>query len=57
MHRHAQLTFQTPTAGAGFTQVGVFAEPEITATSLTANDLFVVFATDGVWEFLESKWT
>jgi len=34
--------------------VGVFAEPEITCTTLTKNDKFLIFATDGVWEFLSS---
>eukprot|EP00516_Mucochytrium_quahogii_P003510 CAMPEP_0203760766 /NCGR_PEP_ID=MMETSP0098-20131031/13992_1 /ASSEMBLY_ACC=CAM_ASM_000208 /TAXON_ID=96639 /ORGANISM=" , Strain NY0313808BC1" /LENGTH=420 /DNA_ID=CAMNT_0050654469 /DNA_START=314 /DNA_END=1573 /DNA_ORIENTATION=- len=35
--------------------VGVFAEPEISVTKLTKEDKFLVFATDGVWEFLQSK--
>lgn len=34
--------------------VGVFAEPEISATKLTPDDKFLIFATDGVWEFLSS---
>lgn len=35
--------------------VGVFAEPEITVTELTKDDKFLIFATDGVWEFMSSS--
>ncbi|GBG26779.1 Protein phosphatase, putative [Hondaea fermentalgiana] len=35
--------------------VGVYAEPEVTVTELTKDDKFLIFATDGVWEFLSSS--
>ena len=35
--------------------VGVFAEPEITETVLGAEDRFLIFASDGVWEFITSQ--
>lgn len=34
--------------------VGVWAEPEISTTKLTAQDKFLILATDGVWEFMSS---
>jgi len=35
--------------------VGVTAEPEIFCRKLSGNDEFIVVASDGVWEFLETK--
>lgn len=35
--------------------VGVFAIPEISQVDLSADDKFIVLASDGVWEFLESQ--
>ena len=35
--------------------VGVTAEPELMDTSLKTEDAFLVIASDGVWEFLESQ--
>jgi serine/threonine protein phosphatase PrpC len=35
--------------------VGVFAQPELTEVYLSPNDLFVIFATDGVWELISSQ--
>ena len=33
----------------------MFAEPEITCTDLCKDDLFIVLATDGIWEFMSSQ--
>lgn len=35
--------------------VGVFAEPELTEVQLGSNDKFLIWATDGVWEFISSQ--
>lgn len=35
--------------------VGVFAEPELSDVELCAADLFIIWATDGVWEFISSQ--
>lgn len=35
--------------------VGVIATPEIMEWKLTENDKFVVLASDGLWEFIESE--
>lgn len=35
--------------------VGVFAEPELSEVYLGANDRFVIWASDGVWEFISSQ--
>ncbi len=35
--------------------VGVFAEPELAEVALGKNDKFIVWATDGVWEFISSE--
>lgn len=35
--------------------VGVIAEPVVTFHSVTKDDEFVIFATDGVWEFVSSQ--
>jgi len=35
-------------------RIGVTAEPEVTTHKLTADDAFLVIASDGVWEFLAS---
>lgn len=35
--------------------VGVTSEPEIKEHTITENDLFVVWASDGVWEFVSNK--
>lgn len=35
-------------------QVGVIAEPVVTSQELDPNDEFMILATDGVWEFLDS---
>ena len=36
-------------------QVGVIAEPVVSSHEVTKDDEFVIFATDGVWEFLSSE--
>jgi serine/threonine protein phosphatase PrpC len=35
--------------------VGVLAEPEITEWKFTNEDKFLILASDGVWEFIESE--
>ena len=35
--------------------VGVVAEPEITVSSLSSEDKFLIIATDGVWEFISNQ--
>lgn len=35
--------------------VGVFAEPELSKVTLTHNHRFVIWASDGVWEFISSQ--
>jgi len=35
-------------------QVGIISEPEIIEWNLTKDDMFVVLASDGVWEFIDS---
>jgi serine/threonine protein phosphatase PrpC len=35
--------------------VGILAEPEINEWKLTHEDKFMVLASDGVWEFIESE--
>ena len=35
--------------------VGVYAQPDITVTRLDAGDEFLIFASDGVWEFINSQ--
>ncbi len=35
--------------------VGVFAEPELSEVVLGKNDKFIVWASDGVWEFISSQ--
>jgi serine/threonine protein phosphatase PrpC len=35
--------------------VGITAQPEIIEWKLTAEDKFIILASDGVWEFLESE--
>jgi len=35
--------------------VGVFAEPELAEVSLGKNDKFIIWASDGVWEFISSQ--
>jgi serine/threonine protein phosphatase PrpC len=35
--------------------VGVFAEPELAEVILGKNDKFIIWATDGVWEFISSQ--
>jgi serine/threonine protein phosphatase PrpC len=35
--------------------VGITAMPEITEWQLTPEDKFLILASDGVWEFLESE--
>jgi serine/threonine protein phosphatase PrpC len=35
--------------------VGVLSEPEITEWKFTNDDKFLVLASDGVWEFIESE--
>lgn len=35
--------------------VGVFAEPEISQVALGSDDAFLMFASDGVWEFMSSQ--
>lgn len=36
------------------TQIGVIAEPEISEHLVGPDDLFLIMATDGVWEFIDS---
>lgn len=36
-------------------QVGVIAEPEVLQRQLTVHDKFIVIASDGVWEFIDSS--
>ena len=35
--------------------VGVFAEPELSEVALGKNDRFILWCTDGVWEFISSQ--
>ncbi len=35
--------------------VGILAEPEINAWKFTNEDKFLILASDGVWEFIESE--
>ncbi len=35
--------------------VGVLAEPEISEWKFTREDKFMVLASDGIWEFIESE--
>ena len=35
--------------------IGVIARPEVCVRELTDDDLFVVLASDGVWEFIDSQ--
>jgi serine/threonine protein phosphatase PrpC len=35
--------------------VGVIAEPEVQEYSLSENDKFLILATDGIWEFINSQ--
>jgi serine/threonine protein phosphatase PrpC len=35
--------------------VGVLAEPEIMECFISQNDKFLVLASDGIWEFIESE--
>ena len=35
--------------------VGVIADPAISTYTLTNNDVFFIVASDGIWEFIESK--
>lgn len=35
--------------------VGVYAEPELSEVVLGRNDRFIIWATDGVWEFISSQ--
>lgn len=35
--------------------VGILAEPEITEWKFTPEDKFIILASDGVWEFIESE--
>ena len=35
--------------------VGVFAEPELSEIHLTPQDQFIIWASDGVWEFITSQ--
>lgn len=34
--------------------MGVSAEPEVTAHTLDTNDVFVIIATDGIWDVIDS---
>ena len=36
-------------------RVGVTSEPECTVKELTPMDKFMILASDGVWEFIESQ--
>ena len=35
--------------------IGVIAQPECTHTKLDAKDMFLIIATDGVWEWMSSQ--
>lgn len=35
--------------------VGVIPEPEVTTYDLSEKDKFMIMASDGVWEFIESQ--
>ncbi len=35
--------------------VGVYAEPELTEVQLSHSDQFLIWASDGVWEFITSQ--
>jgi serine/threonine protein phosphatase PrpC len=39
----------------GLKRVGVTASPEVKAYDLTKDDLFMILATDGLWEFISSQ--
>ncbi len=39
----------------GVKHVGVIADPAISTYTLTENDVFFIVASDGIWEFIESK--
>ena len=39
----------------GLCSVGVTSEPECTVKELTPVDKFMILASDGVWEFIESQ--
>ena len=36
-------------------RVGVTSEPELCITELTADDAFIILASDGVWEFIGNQ--
>ncbi len=36
-------------------RVGVISEPQVFTTALTAKDAFIILASDGVWEFIDSQ--
>ncbi|GMH36818.1 hypothetical protein BSKO_04691 [Bryopsis sp. KO-2023] len=36
-------------------QVGVISEPELRAHDVTSEDVFLILASDGVWEFIDSQ--
>jgi len=35
--------------------VGIIAEPEITHWNFTKEDKFLILASDGIWEFIDSE--
>lgn len=35
--------------------VGVIAEPEVKEFDVTSDDVFMIMASDGVWEFIPSQ--
>mmetsp|Transcript_24374 Transcript_24374/g.62871 ORF Transcript_24374/g.62871 Transcript_24374/m.62871 type:complete len:80 (+) Transcript_24374:964-1203(+) len=37
------------------TPIGVVADPELTSHELTPSDEFLILASDGVWEFIDSQ--
>lgn len=42
-------------AASAWCRVGVTSEPECTVKELTPVDKFMILASDGVWEFIESQ--
>lgn len=36
-------------------RVGVISEPQVFTSALTTKDAFIILASDGVWEFIDSQ--
>ena len=58
-HTRTQVSAAAPVllllAAAAAEDIGVFAEPEISITTLSAETPFLVVASDGLWEFISSQ--